>query len=79
MKNLALIIQQDYKVGLIRTAPGFNPRRIGKDDMAFIKLEKTINLAFSNLISAACLPTCDNMFDFKFKNGTGTRIGIQLC
>ena len=79
MKHLALITQQDYKVGLIKTAPGFNPRRIGKDDFAFLKLERTIDLTFSEHVSAACLPTCDDMFDFKFKNGTGTRIGIQLC
>ena len=65
--------QQDYTVGLIRPAPGFNKKRPGKDDFAFLKLEKTIDLSFSNHLSAACLPTCDKMFDSEFKNGTGTR------
>ena len=62
---------------MIRTAPGFRKKRPGKDDFAYLKLEKTIDLSFSSHLSAACLPTCDDMFDFQFKNGTGTRDAIR--
>ena len=60
-------------MGVITVAPGFRKSRPGKNDFAMLKLEETIKLSYSNHLSAACLPTCNNMFDFKFKNGTGTR------
>ena len=32
-----------------------------------MKLSETIDLRFSNHLSAACYPTCDDMFDVEFK------------
>ena len=32
-----------------------------------MKLVKTVDLRFSNHLSAACFPTCDDMFDVEFK------------
>ena len=41
--------------------------RVGKEDLTFIKLKTTIDLRFNNHLSAACFPTCDDMFDVEFK------------
>ena len=57
----------------IDIAPGFDKKRPGKNDLAILTLEKSIDLSLNEHLAAACLPTCDSMFDFKFKNGTGTR------
>jgi len=56
-------------------APGFDPVRF-TNDLAILELEEAIDLASSAGVSAACYPTCDSMFDFEFKNGTGSRCWV---
>jgi hypothetical protein len=43
------------------------------NSFAVLIVDRPIDLVQANGINAACLPACRNMFDYKFKNGTGTR------
>ena len=67
---------REFTVRRIVKHPAFDPVRF-TDDLAVLQLEKTIDLRTSNGVSAACYPSsCHNMFDFEFKNGTGTRCWV---
>jgi len=65
--------QENFQDFLVVNMRNKNPNliRVGKEDLTFIKLKTTIDLRFNNHLSAACFPTCDDMFDVEFKNGTG--------
>jgi len=56
----------------MRKHPEFNSRNLF-NNIAVLDLETPINLTQYDGINAACLPACNDMFDFKFRNGTGTR------
>ena len=66
---------REFTVLRIVKAPGFDPERF-TNDLAILELETAIDLASSTGVSAACYPTCDGMFDFEFKNGTGSRCWV---
>jgi len=73
---------QDINVGYITHKVGDPGKpgsfiRAGKEDLVMMKLVKTVDLRFSNHLSAACFPTCDDMFDVEFKNGTGTNCWVS--
>eukprot|EP00094_Tigriopus_californicus_P001269 TCALIF_01230-PA protein Name:"Similar to OVCH2 Ovochymase-2 (Bufo japonicus)" AED:0.63 eAED:0.64 QI:0/0/0/0.5/1/1/6/0/430 len=65
----------DYDVDSISIYPDFSPERFN-NNLAAIKTKGTIDTT-QNGINAACLPTCGEMFDFTFQNGTGTRCWIS--
>ena len=48
----------------------------GREGLTVLKLTETINLSFSSYVSAACYPTCNDMFDVEFQNGTGISLKI---
>ena len=63
---------QDFTVGRIQHfqadgLPYGKLRRPGREDLTILKLNRTIDLSFGNHLSAACYPTCDDMFDVEFK------------
>ena len=66
---------REFTVRRIVKAPGFDMVRF-TNDLAILELEKSIDLASSAGVSAACYPSCDGMFDFEFKNGTGSRCWV---
>lgn len=61
----------DYDVDSIFIHPDYSPERY-TSNLAAIKIKGPIDTS-QNGINAACLPTCNEMFDFTFQNGTGTR------
>lgn len=70
---------QEFTVVKITEHPNYKPGRF-INDVSILTVDRTINLLNHNGINAACIPTCDNMFDFKFSNGTGTRyVRNQWC
>ena len=70
---------KDYTVGYIRNyKEGGKLRRPGKEGMSMLKLTETIDLSFSSQLSAACYPTCDNMFDVEFKVGLNLQIALTF-
>ena len=63
-----MLFKQDYEVGyILHKARGGKLRRVGYEDLTILKLEETIDLSFSSHLSAACFPTCDDMFDVEFQ------------
>ena len=59
---------EDYEVANIRhKVPSGDLIRVGREDLTILKLSKTIDLSFNSHLSAACYPTCDDMFDVEFK------------
>ena len=64
---------QDYIVVRFKVHDDFNKNRLD-NNIAVLMLEKPIQLQNHDGANAACLPACDNMFDYKFSNGTGTRL-----
>ncbi len=66
---------QDYFVVRFITHPQFNAKRLS-NDIAVLILERPIDLVGTNGVNAACLPACNNMFDYKFGNGTGVRCWV---
>ena len=62
--------QDSYKDIVVGGKYDYKPEgrvRVGKEDLTMLKLEETIDLRFSNHLSAVCYPTCDDMFDVEFK------------
>ena len=62
--------QESHKDIVVGGKYDFKPKglvRVGKEDLTMLKLEETIDLRFSNHLSAVCYPTCDDMFDVEFK------------
>jgi hypothetical protein len=66
---------QEFLVTKISKHPDFAESNL-YNNIAVLTLEKPIDLINSNGINAACLPTCNDMFEYQFANGTGTRYCI---
>jgi len=64
----------EYTVRRILKHPGFNPSRLD-NDIAILYTDRNIDLRQTN-INTACLPSCNQQFDYKFGNGTGTRCHV---
>ena len=65
---LHIICTQDFVVGRIgHYREGGKLVRAGKEGLTVLKLTETIDLSFSSYVSAACYPTCDDMFDVEFQ------------
>jgi len=64
----------EYTVVRITKHPRFSSKRLNYN-MAILKVDRDIDLR-KNSVNTACLPSCDNQFDFKFNNGTGTRCWV---
>ena len=76
-RNKERIRHQEYTVRRIVKHPDFNPKRL-TNDIAVLLLDlddKDFDLNASN-VNAACIPECDDMFNFQFRNGTGTRCWV---
>ena len=65
---------QEYTVVRILKHPSFNTARLDHD-LAILTVDKVINLS-SSTVNTACLPACDDQFDFRFNNGSGTRCWV---
>ena len=78
---------KEYDVDDIITHPRYDPKRLSYD-LAVLKVKTRrtgrggvrgkIDLTGTNDINAACLPGCDDMFDYQFHNGTGVRYTFNL-
>merc|ERR1712119_150040 len=55
--------------------PQFNAGRLD-NDIAILYTERNIEINSSPYVNTACLPSCDNQFDFLFSNGTGVRCHV---
>ena len=81
-KNTENTRHQEYQVSDIRIHDQYDSDRLTYD-LAVLKVETRsdgfggvrgrIDLTSTDDINAACLPGCDNMFDYQFNNGTGVR------
>merc|ERR1711872_207247 len=65
---------QEYTVVKILKHPQFSAKRLS-NNMAILTLDRNIDLSPST-VNTACLPSCDQQFDFRFNNGTGTRCWV---
>jgi len=65
---------KEYTVVRITKHPQFSAKRLN-NNIAMLTVNQDIDLSQSN-INTACLPSCDNQFDFRFNNGTGTRCWV---
>merc|ERR1712107_876301 len=65
---------QEYTVVRILKHPKFSEKRLS-NNIAILTVEKDIDLSLST-VNTACLPSCDNQFDYRFTNGTGTRCWV---
>jgi len=65
---------EEYTVVRILKHPQFSPGRLS-NDIALLYTDRDINLNTPN-VNTACLPSCDNMFDYQFANGTGVRCWV---
>ena len=66
---------EDYTLVRISTHPNFDPVRLS-NNIAILGLDRPLDLASTEGLNAACLPACNNMFDYKFQNGTGVRCWV---
>ena len=62
---------EEYTVTRILKHPQMSNTRL-RNDIAILYVERDINLNHP-YVNTACLPSCDNMFDYEFTNGTGVR------
>lgn len=84
-KNTENTRHQEYQVSDIEIHPQYDSDRLTYD-LAVLKVETRsdgfggvrgrIDLTSTDDINAACLPGCDNMFDYQFNNGTGVRCWV---
>jgi len=65
---------QEYTVVRILKHPEFSEKRLS-NNIAILTVEKDIDLGLST-VNTACLPSCDDQFDYRFTNGTGTRCWV---
>jgi len=65
---------EEYIVTKITKHPQFDPKRLS-NDIAILRLSQRINLN-NPYVNTACLPSCDNQFDYQFSNGTGVRCWV---
>jgi len=66
---------QEYTVVRILKHPQFNAGRLD-NDLAILYTDRNIEINSSPYVNTACLPSCDNQFDFLFSNGTGVRCHV---
>jgi len=64
----------EYTVMRILKHPQFSAGRLD-NDIAILYTDRDINLN-NNHINTACLPSCDNQFDYQFANRTGVRCWV---
>merc|ERR1711973_813013 len=64
--------EKDYLVTQFLVHPDFDEKRLS-DNIAILALDKPVNLVNDDNVNAACIPTCNNMFDHSFANNTGVR------
>ena len=64
----------EYTVVRILKHPQFNKGRLS-NDIALLYTDRDIDLSLPN-VNTACLPSCDNQFDYIFNNGTGVRCWV---
>merc|ERR1711910_77687 len=84
-KNTENTRHKEYQVSDIEIHPRYDSDRLTYD-LAVLKVETRsdgfggvrgrIDLTSTDDINAACLPGCDNMFDYQFNNGTGVRCWV---
>merc|ERR1712012_447640 len=65
---------QEYTIVRILKHPQFSAGRLS-NDIALLYTDRDIDLSQSN-VNTACLPSCDNQFDYVFNNGTGVRCWV---
>jgi len=65
---------EEYTISKIIKHPQFDPKRL-RNDIAILRVNQRINLNHP-YVNAACLPSCDNQFDYQFSNGTGVRCWV---
>ena len=65
---------REYTVRNIIQHPDFHPTRL-HHNIAILKLNENIDLS-SSTVNTVCLPACEEQFDFRFRNGTGTRCWV---
>jgi len=71
------VSHQEYIVKRIIPHPNYDPRSNRLDyDVTLLFVDRTIELASIDKVNAACLPTCSDMFDFQYRNGTGVRCWV---
>jgi secreted trypsin-like serine protease len=62
---------EEYTVTRILKHPQMSLTRLN-NDIALLYVDRDINLNHP-YVNTACLPSCDNQFDYQFSNGTGVR------
>merc|ERR1712173_226589 len=62
---------EEYTVARILKHPQMSNTRLS-NDLAILYVDRDINLNHP-YVNTACLPSCDNQFDYQFSNGTGVR------
>jgi len=62
---------EEYTVTRILKHPQMSNTRLS-NDIAILYVDRNINLNHP-YVNTACLPSCDNQFDYRFNNGTGVR------
>jgi len=62
---------EEYTVTRILKHPQMSLTRLS-NDIAILYVDRDINLNHP-YVNTACLPSCDNQFDYQFSNGTGVR------
>jgi len=65
---------EEYTVTRILKHPEMSLTRLD-NNLAILYVDRDINLNNPN-VNTACLPACDNQFDFLFSNGTGVRCHV---
>ena len=65
---------QEYTIVRILKHPQFSAGRIS-NDIALLYTDRDIDLS-NPYVNTACLPSCDNQFDYVFNNGTGVRCWV---
>jgi len=65
---------EEYTVVRILKHPGMSTTRLS-DNIALLTVDRDINLN-NPYVNTACLPSCDNQFDYIFSNGTGVRCHV---
>merc|ERR1712107_747038 len=65
---------EEYTVVRILKHPGMSTTRLS-DNIAILYTDRDININHP-YVNTACLPSCDNQFDYIFSNGTGVRCHV---
>eukprot|EP00091_Calanus_sinicus_P017693 TRINITY_DN382_c0_g1_i11.p1 TRINITY_DN382_c0_g1~~TRINITY_DN382_c0_g1_i11.p1 ORF type:complete len:497 (-),score=165.67 TRINITY_DN382_c0_g1_i11:62-1552(-) len=67
-------IHEEYTVTRILKHPAFNAARLS-NDIALLFVDRNINLNHP-YVNTACLPSCNEQFDFQFSNSSGVRCWV---